>query len=73
MEDMGAQPKHFVQQMTMLWAIMRLHNNDRGCVPSRRPTVAGAWVTGNFPALVFRFATWFDGDGGVFTHVVLSG
>src|SRR5262249_666432 len=39
----------------------------------RSPTVAGAWVTGNFPALVFRFAIWFDGDGDVFTHVVLSG
>jgi hypothetical protein len=73
MEDVGAQPKHFVEQMKMPGGIMGLYDNDRGCLPSRSPTVTGAWVARNFSALVLRFASRFDGDGDVFTHVVLSG
>jgi hypothetical protein len=32
--------------MTMLWGIMGLYDKDRGCLPSRSPTVAGVWVAG---------------------------
>jgi N-acyl-L-homoserine lactone synthetase len=60
-------------KMKMLWGIMGLHDNDRGCLPSRSPTVAGAWVARDLPAPIRRFTSWFDSDGDVFTHVVLSG